>query len=155
MARRDIFVVFAFSKGSETVDRRRSRHAPTRPLVLIVEEHEETRALYTLALSANGFDVVAVQDGAEVCERAWAIHPDIIVADLPMPGYDGWQFLQDLKQSPRTRDIPVVAVSGSSLRERAQRDGFAAFIPKPCQPDELAAGLRHVLGGQHHAHWAH
>jgi two-component system, cell cycle response regulator DivK len=140
------------------VDRRRSRHAPTRPLVLIVEEHEDTRALYSLALSANGFDVVAAADGAEVCERAWAIHPDIIVTDLPMPGYDGWQFLHDLKQNPRTRDIPVVAVSSfvqHSLRERAQREGFAAFFPKPCLPDELAAGLRYVLDGQHHAHSSH
>jgi CheY-like chemotaxis protein len=139
------------------VDRRRPRHAPTRPLVLIVEEHEDTRALYALALSATGFEVVAVPDGTEAVKRAWEIHPDIIVTDLPMPTCDGWQFLHDLKRAARTRDIPVVAVSGfvqQSLRERTRRDGFAAFFPKPCPPDELAAGLRQVLDGQHHAHSA-
>jgi CheY-like chemotaxis protein len=122
--------------------------------VLIVEGHEDTRALYALALSANGFDVVPVQDGTEAYRHAWEIHPDIIVTDLPMPNCDGWQFLQDLKQNARTRDIPVVAVSGyvqRSIRERAERDGFAAFFPKPCLPDELAAGLQQVLEGKAHA----
>ena len=137
------------------MDRRRPRNPPVRPLVLIVEGHEDTRVLYALALSANGFDVVAVQDGAEACRRAWEIHPDIIVTNLPIPNGNGWQFLQDLKENARTRDIPVVAVSGyvqRSWRERAERDRFAAFFPKPCLPDELAAGLRHVLDGKAHAH---
>jgi CheY-like chemotaxis protein len=134
------------------MDRRRPRHPPTRPLVLIVEAHEDTRALYALALPATGFEVVAVADGAEAYRRAWEIHPDIIVTDLP--NCDGSQFLDDLKRTARTRDIPVVAVSGyvqQSVRERAERDGFAAFFPKPCLPDELAAGLRQLLDGKAHA----
>ena len=136
------------------MDRRRPRHPPARPLVLIVEGHEDTRALYALALSATGFEVVAVADGAEAYRHAWEIHPDIIATDLPILNCDGWQFLQDLRRNARTRDIPVVAVSGfvqRSLRERAERDGFAAFFPKPCLPDELAAGLRQVLDGKVHS----
>ena len=140
------------------VDRRRPRNAPTRPLVLIVEGHEDTRALYALALSAMGFDVVAAEEGPEAFRCTWEMHPDIIVTDLPMPNYDAWQFLQDLKENPHTRDIPVVAVSGhvqQSVRERAERDGFAAFFPKPCLPDALAAGLRQVLDATAHAHAPH
>jgi two-component system cell cycle response regulator DivK len=136
------------------MDRRRPRNPPTRPLVLVVEGHEDTRELYTLALSASGFEVTTIVDGAEAYRRAWELHPDIIVTDLPMPNRDGCQFLQDLRQDPHTRDIPVVAVSGHvqrSVRERAERDGFAAFLPKPCLPDELAEGLRQVLNGYTHA----
>lgn len=137
------------------MDRRRSRNAPARPLVLIVEGHEDTRSMYALALSAMGFDVVAAQDGTEAFRRAWEIHPDVIVADLPMPNCDGWRFLHDLKENPRTRDVPVVALSGyvqQSARQSADQNGFAAFFAKPCLPDELAAGLREVLGGGAHAH---
>jgi two-component system, cell cycle response regulator DivK len=137
------------------MERRRPRNPPTRPLVLIVEGHPDTRGLYALALEATGFEVVAVADGAEAFRHAWAIHPDIIVTDLPMPNCDGWQFLSELRRNARTRDIPVVAVSGHvqrSMREGAERDGFAAFFPKPCLPDELAAGLRQVLDGRAHAH---
>jgi two-component system, cell cycle response regulator DivK len=137
------------------MDRRRSRNPPPRPLVLLVEGHEDTRELYALALSASGFEVATIADGAEAHRRAWELHPDVIVTDLPMPNYDGWRFLQDVRQDPRTRDIPVVAVSGHvqrPMREQAARDGFAAFFPKPCLPDELAAGLRQVLDGKAHAH---
>lgn len=122
--------------------------------MLIVEGHVDTRVLYELALPAMGFDVVAARDGDDVSRRAWETHPDIIVTDLPTPSDDGWQFLHDLRQDSRTRDIPVVAVSGyvhRSVRERAERDGFAAFFPKPCELAELAAGLRQVLDGQTHA----
>jgi len=137
------------------MDRRRPRNPPTRPLVLLIEGHEDTRALYALALSTSGFEVVPVANSTEADRRAWELHPDIIVTDLPIPNGDGWQFLQGLKQNPRTRDIPVVAVSGyvqPSLRDRAEREGVAAFFPKPCLPNELAAGLRHVLNTQSDAH---
>lgn len=123
--------------------------------MLVVEGHEDTRVLFELALPAMGFDVVAARDGDDTYGRAWETHPDIIVTDLPMPNDDGWQFLHDLRQDPHTRDIPVVAVSGyvqRSVRERAERDGVAAFFPKPCVPDELAAALRQVLDGTLHAH---
>ncbi len=127
---------------------------PTRPLVLVVDGHEDTRALYALALSAMGFNVVAAQDGDDACRRACETHPDIIVIDLPMPNHDGWQLLHDLKQDPRTRDIAVVAVTGhvqESVRAHAERDGVAAFFSKPCLPNELASGLRQVLNGRIHA----
>ena len=77
---------------------------------------------------------------------------------LPKRGYDGWEFLQRLKQTPRTRNIPVVVVSGhvqGAWRERAARDGFAAFFPKPCLPEELADGLRFVLDRMSNATAAH
>jgi CheY-like chemotaxis protein len=115
--------------------------------VLIVERHEDIRAMYAFALSAAEFEVVAIEDNSEAFRRAWEIHPDIIVADLPMPS-EGWQFLESLKQSARTRDIPIVAMSGDvqrSVQERIEREGLAAFFPKPCLPDELAVGLREVL----------
>jgi CheY-like chemotaxis protein len=136
------------------MDRRRPRNPPIRPLVLIVESHEDTRMLYELALAARGFDVVAARNGDDPYRRAWETHPDVIVTDLPMPTYDGWQFLRDLRLDPRTRDIPVIAVTGylqPSVRERADRDGFAALFPKPCLPDELASGIRQVLDGSIHA----
>jgi len=137
-----------------TTDRRRLATGSTRPLVLIVEEHQDTRALYALALSAMGFDVIAAKDGTEGYLRAQEHHPDIIVTDLPMSNGDGGQFLQHLKASSRTRDIPVVVVTGhmkTMVCEPAERDGFAAFLPKPCLPEELAARLRDVLDGNSHA----
>lgn len=140
------------------MDRRHSRTVPLRPLVLLVDGNAETLAPFALAVAATGFEVVAATNGAEAFTRVWQTHPDIIVTELPMPAYDGWQFLQDLKASPHTRDIPVVALSDriqESIREQPNSSGFAAFLPTECPPSELAEQLRQILGGKAHAIGSH
>jgi CheY-like chemotaxis protein len=154
--RRVMVISSRFHMGiANHLDRRRPRNAPVRPLVLLIEGDEDTRALYSLALSADGFEVVAAAGPTEALRQAWEIHPDVIVTDLPIPACDGAHFLHELNQRPRTRDIPVVSVSGYVRRspgECAERNGFTAFFPKPCPPDELAAGLRRVLDGKSQAY---
>jgi two-component system, OmpR family, phosphate regulon response regulator PhoB len=130
------------------MDRRHPRNVPARPLVLIVDDHDDTRELYLQSLIAFGFDTIGAADYQQACPRAWESHPDIVVMDLLLFGHDGWQPIQDLKREARTRDIPVVLITGYAalpLRERAEREGCAAFFVKPCLPDELAAALRRVL----------
>ena|SRR5882762_2224879 len=130
------------------MDRRRPRQPPTRPLVLIVDGHPDTCDLYTVALPPLGFDVMAVDDSTEAYSRAWESHPDIIVTELALRHRDGWELLRSLKGDPRTRDIPVVVLTGDGeqpVRNRAAREGCAAFFGKPCLPEDLAIELRHVL----------
>lgn len=130
------------------MNRRRPRNIPSRPLVLIVDDHDDTRELYVTSLAALGFEAIEAADCGQAYRRAWDFHPDIVVTDVMLPGGDGWQLIQDLKREARTRDIPIVLLTGhaeSQLRERADREGCAAFFVKPCLPDELAAELRHVL----------
>ncbi len=130
------------------VDRRRPRNPPARPLVLIVDGHPDTRELYTVALPPLGFDVMTVDDTAEAFRRAWESHPDIIVTELALRRRDGWELLRHLKRDPRTRDIPVVVVTGDGrqpVRNRAARAGCAAFFCKPYLPDNLALELRRLL----------
>ena len=134
-----------------TMERRRPRNPPTRPLVLIVDSHDDTRALYALALSGMGFDVVPASDSEDGYFRAWTTHPDIIVTELSITPIDGWTFVRDLKDDPRTRDIPVVILTGhgqASVREQAEREGCAALFLKPCLPEQLAVGLRELLHRQ-------
>jgi two-component system cell cycle response regulator DivK len=130
------------------MDRRRPRGIPSRPLVLIVDDHDDTRELYIVSLAALGFEAIEASDGEQAFRRAWESHPDIVVTDLTLCGADGWQLVQNLKREARTRDIPVVLLTGHaapSLRERAEREGCAAFVVKPCLPDELATEHRQAL----------
>jgi CheY-like chemotaxis protein len=130
------------------MDRRRPRNRPARPLVLVVDDHDDTREMYVLSLGLFGFEAIGAADGQQACHRAWEFHPDIVVMDLTLRGGDGWHVIQDLQRDARTRDIPIVLLTGdaaASLRERAERDGCAGFFVKPCLPDELALELRHVL----------
>ena len=131
------------------MDRRRPRNTPSRPLVIVVDDHDDTRELYAVGLSALGFEAITAAECAQASRRAWESHPDIVVTDVTFKGGDGWQLVRDLKGQARTRDIPVVLLTGCNspaLRERAEREGCAAFLVKPCPPDELAIELRRGLG---------
>jgi len=130
------------------MDRRRPRNPPTRPLVLVVDDHDDTRELYVQSLAAFGFEALGAADCEQAYRRAWHVHPDIVVTDLTLRGGEGWQLIQDLKREPRTRGIPVVLLTGyaaPSLRQRAKHEGCAGLFVKPCLPDELATELRHLL----------
>ena len=130
------------------MDRRRPGKRPTRPLVLIVDDHDDTRELYVQSLGLYGFEAIGAADGEQACRRAWELHPDIVVTDLTLRGGDGWQLIQDLQRDARTRNTPVVLLTGhaaASLRERAEREGCVGFFVKPCLPDELATKLQNVL----------
>jgi len=127
---------------------RQSRRMPSQPLILIVDDDDDTRELYVTSLAFWGFGAIAAADRAQASRRALESHPDIVVTDLTLSGGDGWQLIQDFKREARTRHIPVVLLTGHAepqLRERAEREGCAAFFVKPCLPDELAAELRQVL----------
>ena len=130
------------------MNRRRRRNIPSRPLVLIVDDHDDTSEMYVASLAAFHFEAIAAADCAQAYRQVWELHPDIVVTDLTLRCSDGWQLIQDLKREARTRDIPVVLLTGHAepgVRERAEREGCAAFFLKPCPPDELAVELRRVL----------
>jgi len=131
------------------MERRHPSTPPARPLVLIVDGHDDTRELYAIALPSFGFEVVTVGDAAAAFGRAWLTHPDVIVTEITLPRSDGWHLVEDLKRDPRTRDIPIVVLTGyeeSSVRQRAEREGCATVLVKPCLPEHLATGIRHLLG---------
>ena len=130
------------------MDRRRPHRIPARPLVLIVDDDEDTRAMYAFALSASGFDVAVADSTVDPFNRITEMLPDIILAALESRGGDEWALLGVLKHDPRTVEIPVVVLTSRSakiVRERAEREGCAALCVKPCLPDVLAVGLRAVL----------
>ena len=131
------------------MDRRRPRNRPTRPLVLVVDGHDETRELYVQSLVAFGFEAIGASDCEQAYRRAWDFHPDIIVTDLVLGDGDGWQLIQDLVHEARTRDIPVVLLTGpgAPLRECTEREGCAGLVIKPCSAADLATELRRVLDG--------
>ena len=132
----------------------RPRTGAVRPLVLIADGHEDTRELYSVALTMLGFETLTVDDSKLAFERARDMHPAVIVTEIVFPRHDGWSLVDALKHDDRTRDIPIVVLTGhaaASVRERATREGCAAWLIKPYLPDELAHALHEVLGPPLHA----
>ena len=119
-----------------------------KPLVLLVDDYADNREAYALYLRFKGYRVEEAEDGHEALERAFENRPDLIVMDLSLPGLDGWEATRTLKQDRRTRDVPVIALTGHALEgqsESARAAGCDAFITKPCEPNVLEAAIRKVL----------
>jgi two-component system cell cycle response regulator DivK len=117
--------------------------------VLLVEDDLDGRRMYADWLRSAGFHVEEAHNGLQALERALDVRPDIIVVDLNIPGIDGFELTRRLKQDPRTREVPVLAVTGyaafAAEPDRARRAGCDGVLPKPCSPDELESSLRSLL----------
>ena len=119
---------------------------PGSRVALVVDDLAEMRDVYGVALRIAGFQVEEASDGFEGVERALAAPPHVIVMDFAMPGMDGGEAIQLLASDERTRHVPVVMVSAyGDAVPRGVRDLCAAFIAKPCEPDELMRQLRLVV----------
>lgn len=118
------------------------------PLILVVDDYEDAREMYAEYLRFCGFRVAEARNGNEALEQAFALMPDLILMDLSLPGMDGWEATRQLKADERTRQIPVVALTGHALAgasEGARRAGCDSFVTKPCLPDDLVVEVRRML----------
>jgi len=126
----------------------------TGPRILLVEDDEDGRRLYALWLTQAGFVVTQAHNGLQALEVAFESIPDLVVTDLNIPGIDGFELTRRLKQDPRTRQVPVVAVTGYAAFQadpgRAIRAGCDAVLEKPCSPDDLESAIRTLINGRRH-----
>jgi two-component system cell cycle response regulator DivK len=122
--------------------------ATKKQLVLVVDDFADNREMYSEYLSFCGYAVIEAKNGKEAIESAQANLPDIIIMDLSLPVMDGWEATRRLKADERTRNIPVVALTGHALAghsQGAREAGCDSFLAKPCLPDQLVAEIKRML----------
>lgn len=117
-------------------------------LVLVVDDLEDNRELYSYGLEREGFAVQTARDGAEALELAVRMHPSLVVMDLAMPVMDGWEATRRMRRIPALADTPIIALTAfTDARTRAE--AFAAgcdeCLTKPYAPSDLAARVRSLL----------
>jgi CheY-like chemotaxis protein len=123
----------------------------SQPLVLVVEDYQDAREMYAAYLQFSGYQVAEATNGVEAIEKAIALMPDIILMDLALPKMDGWEATRRLKSDERTKDIPIVALTGHALAghaEGARQAGCDSFVTKPCLPDALVAEIQRMLSAR-------
>jgi CheY-like chemotaxis protein len=116
-----------------------SENASSR-LALIVDDVADNRDLYAAALQLAGFRVMTAERAEEGLELAFTTPPDIIVMDHSLPGLDGCEATRLLKKDPRTKNVPVIMVTGhalTSIEELARECGADDFRTKPLTPTDL------------------
>jgi two-component system cell cycle response regulator DivK len=122
------------------------RHA--RPLVLVADDDDDSRALVADCLRHAGYAVAEARDGIATIERARELLPVAILLDLEMPVVDGCMAARTLKQDPATAGIPILAFTGSearAYRTRALEAGCEAFLDKPSTGDVIVSALSRLL----------
>ncbi len=117
------------------------------PLILVVEDHEDSRDVLVTLIETAGLRCV----GAESVRGAFAAIaeeiPAVIVTDIAMPGMDGWTLLERLKADEDTRDIPVMVLTGHAGDAQMKKSlaAGATFFPKPLVADDLLREIRYLV----------
>jgi DNA-binding response OmpR family regulator len=114
------------------------------PRILIIEDDDALRGLYTASLGLAGFEVEEAPNGLEALRRIDDNRPDAVVLDLGLPFISGVTVCQDLSARSSTRHIPIVVVTGSE--EDLDWLEVACVLRKPVAPERLIAALWDCLG---------
>ena len=118
------------------------------PRVLLVDDDAATLEGFAKYLAGCGFEVLPAATGQQALTIAMTWAPDVIVLDLGLPDIDGWEVARQLKASPRTVAVPIVALTGADHeheRASAMRAGCDRHLAKPCIPADLVDAIRRSL----------
>ena len=120
-------------------------------VILVVEDNERNLKLLRDVLEYAGYDVRVARTAEEGITLAVSDPPHLVLMDIQLPGVDGVEALGRLRESPRTADIPVVAVTAQAMkqdRERALRAGFDGYVEKPISVRAFPDQVRRFLPGK-------
>lgn len=116
--------------------------------ILVIEDNPTNLQLVMYLLQAFGHEVKGSKDGPEGIEMACNHGHDLILLDIHMPKMDGYEVARRLRDDPRCRHIPIVAVTALAMvgdREKLLNSGFEGYISKPIDPETFPAKVQEYL----------
>lgn len=120
----------------------------TAPTVYFIDDSATMREVIKIAFRRENIDVVACHDGDTAIAQMAQQKPDVVITDVIMPGKDGYEVCQNIKQNPAMSGTPVVLMSGVVNRQVAEK-AFAVkadeLIRKPFQPGDLIGRVKQLL----------
>jgi CheY-like chemotaxis protein len=119
--------------------------------ILLVEDNEMNRDMLSRRLTRRGYEVTLAVDGEQGVAMARSEAPALILMDMSLPGLDGWEATRQIKATPETRGIPVVALTAHAMagdREKALAAGCDDFDTKPVDLERLLGKIEALLKGK-------
>ncbi|MBR3220566.1 response regulator [Candidatus Saccharibacteria bacterium] len=101
--------------------------------IMLVEDDQSLREIYSIRLTAEGYEIVVAGDGEEALATAVKEKPDLIIADVMMPKISGFDMLDILRSTPETKDVKVImmtALSSEDQRQRGENLGADRYLVK-------------------------
>ena len=116
-------------------------------LVLLVDDNEHERKIFSTYLEFVGCTIITAEDGVDGLRLAEEVRPGMILLDLSMPRMDGWEMMKRLQESQALRRIPVIALTASHLEgDQVEEAGFCGYLGKPLAPYRVLEELERCLG---------
>ena len=120
------------------------------PRILLVEDNEMNRDMLSRRLIRRGYEVLIAIDGEQGVAMAQSEMPALVLMDISLPVVDGWEASRRLKADPRTRSIPIIALTAHAMtgdRDKALAAGCDDFETKPIELPRLLEKIQTLLGG--------
>lgn len=121
---------------------------PAQESILLVEDNPDTRTLLAESLGLMGYSVQAAASAEEALELLQGSKPDVILADIGLPGMDGYEFLRRARRMPELAAVPAFALTGFGQEEdvrRAHEAGYTDHLVKPVDVAALDRQMRRWL----------
>jgi CheY-like chemotaxis protein len=118
--------------------------------ILIVDDDEAVRQAIAEVVQLHGWQVLEASNGIHGLRVFRNELPDIVLADVVMAGFDGFQLVAGIKSiNPKAPVIMMTAFGACKLRQKAQDVGVSGVLRKPFEPEQLLVALRRSLGKFH------
>lgn len=119
--------------------------------ILVADDEPDILKLVARRVSGGGYTVITASEGNEALEKAQTEPFDLLVLDIMLPGIDGSDIAEQLRQNPRTAQIPIIfltaLVKGQETEYEGKSVGGYYFLGKPFDGDKLLALIGEVLDG--------
>ena len=119
-----------------------------RRTILIVDDDEFIRTIFSDCLTSHGYRVILAKDGVEAFNQLTLHRPDLVLVDKVMPNFDGFEFCSLVNRIRKFHFVPIILISGQMKpgdEEEAMLMGFSDFMPKPIDEETLVRRIRWAL----------
>jgi signal transduction histidine kinase/DNA-binding LacI/PurR family transcriptional regulator/CheY-like chemotaxis protein len=136
-------IVRAYLPEEEELPPHEEARSANGPLIVVVDDDQNSQQILRAYLESNGCQVHSVLDSRRALETIRQIKPQLVILDVMMPFYDGWEVLALLKSNAETYAVPVIMCSFSDQERLGAALGADAYLVKPVREDEIMGLVRH------------
>ncbi|HEY8910194.1 MAG TPA: response regulator [Desulfosporosinus sp.] len=137
------------NSATEELDHKSSASISTKLKVVCVDDDPNVQRLYKQYLSEKGLETIALNGQEDILSKIIELKPDVVLLDIMLPNKDGWEILAELKNSSKTKLIPVIMASVLSEKNLAFKMKADDYLIKPVSQEELVETILRFVPKKH------
>jgi len=117
---------------------------------LVIEDNRDNLRLISYALNRDGYEVISAETGEAGVELALKEKPSFIIVDINLPGIDGFEVMQRIRQAETSRTVPIIAITSHAMfgdREKIIASGCNSYFEKPIDPLTIMDKIHEIING--------